>query len=123
MTGVQTCALPIYKDKSKRKERKLHSVLTYKMENKQSGCINRDENAVNNMIKIVNTFIKDKTRPEKFRRDYKFLEEQEIKEESKIKKLVKKKIFNWLANQDLSLKVILAQTILFLMQFLKFFQK
>jgi hypothetical protein len=23
------------------------------------------------MIKIVNTFIKDKTRPEKFRRDYK----------------------------------------------------
>ena len=62
------------------------------------GCVNRDENAVNNMIKIVNTFIKDKTRPEKFRRDYKFSEEQEIKdnsqpkEENKIKRLVKKKI-------------------------------
>jgi hypothetical protein len=27
------------------------------------GYVNRDENAVNNMIKIVNTFIKDKTRP------------------------------------------------------------
>jgi hypothetical protein len=36
---------------------KLHSVLTYKMENGQIGCINRDENAVNNMIKIVNHYI------------------------------------------------------------------
>jgi hypothetical protein len=42
------------KDKTKRKERKIHSVLTFKMEKKQSGCINRDENAVNNMLKIVN---------------------------------------------------------------------
>jgi hypothetical protein len=38
------------------------------------GCINRDENAVNNMIKIVNTYLLNKTRPEKFRRDYKFPE-------------------------------------------------
>lgn len=38
------------------------------------GCINRDKNAVNNMVKIVNSFLKDKTRPEKFRRDYKFPE-------------------------------------------------
>jgi hypothetical protein len=38
------------------------------------GCINRDENAVNNMIKIVNTYFMNKTRPEKFRRDYKFTE-------------------------------------------------
>jgi hypothetical protein len=53
------------------------------------GCVNRDENAVNNMIKIVNTFIKDKTRPEKFRRDYKFPEEQEIKDNSQPKKIVK----------------------------------
>ncbi len=56
------------KDKEKRKERKLHSVLTFKMENKQSGCINRDENAVNNMIKIVNHHIKFKERPLKYRR-------------------------------------------------------
>ncbi len=34
------------------------------------GCINRDENAVNNMIKIVNTYLLNKTRPDKFRRDY-----------------------------------------------------
>jgi len=38
------------------------------------GCINRDVNAVNNMIKIVNTYFMNKTRPEKFRRDYKFTE-------------------------------------------------
>ena len=40
------------------------------MEKKQSGCINRDENAVNNMIKIVNHQIKYKERPLKYRRDY-----------------------------------------------------
>ena len=40
------------------------------MEKKQSGCINRDENAVNNMLKIVNHQIKYKERPLKYRRDY-----------------------------------------------------
>lgn len=43
--------------------RKIHSVLTYKMENNQIGCINRDENAVNNMIKIVQYFLVYKSRP------------------------------------------------------------
>lgn len=42
------------KKKEKIKERKIYVVLTFKMENAQSGCIYRDENAVNNMIKIVN---------------------------------------------------------------------
>jgi hypothetical protein len=86
----------MYLPDKKGTERKIHSILTYQTESKRMGCINRDENAVNNMIKIVNTFIKDKSRPEKFRRDYKFPEEQEIKEkpkeENKIKRLVKKKI-------------------------------
>ena len=36
------------------KIQKIHLVLTYKMENKECGCINRDENTVNNMIKIEN---------------------------------------------------------------------
>jgi hypothetical protein len=54
----------------KEKSRKLHSVLTYKMENKQIGCINRDENAVNNMIKIVNHYLNKKERLLKYRRDY-----------------------------------------------------
>jgi hypothetical protein len=50
-------------------ERKIHSILTYQTESKRMGCINRDENAVNNMIKIVNTYLMNKIRPEKFRRD------------------------------------------------------
>lgn len=57
------------KDKTKRKERKIHAVLTFKIEKKQSVCIDRDENAVNNMIKIVNHQIKYKERPLKYRRD------------------------------------------------------
>ena len=38
------------------------------------GCINRDENAVNNMIKIIKSYLIDKIRPEKYRRCYKFPE-------------------------------------------------
>ena len=40
------------------------------------GCINRDENAVNNMIKLVKHYLRNNERPEKFRRDYKFLDEK-----------------------------------------------
>ena len=54
--------------------RKIHSVLTYQTESKRMGCINRDENAVNNMIKIVKSYIDKKERPEKYRREYKFSE-------------------------------------------------
>jgi hypothetical protein len=39
------------------------------MENKESGCINCDENAVNNMLKIVENQIKNKERPLKYRRE------------------------------------------------------
>jgi hypothetical protein len=42
------------------------------MENKRRGCINRDKNAVLNMVKIVKSFIETKTRPERYRRDYIF---------------------------------------------------
>ena len=51
--------------------RKKHSILTYIMENKRKGCINRDNNAVNNMINITNQFIEDKTRPIHFTRGVK----------------------------------------------------
>lgn len=51
--------------------RKMHSILTYKMENNRKGCINRDRNSVDNMIQIVEQYIKDKTRPYNFRRDVK----------------------------------------------------
>ena len=50
-------------------ERKIHSILRYQTESKRMGCINRDENAVNNMIKIVNNQIKNKERPLKYRRE------------------------------------------------------
>jgi len=51
--------------------RKLHSVLTYQMENKQIGCINRDKNAVYNMEKIVNYYLIYKKRPERYCRTIK----------------------------------------------------
>jgi len=54
--------------------RKLHAVLTYKMENNRYGCINRDINAVKNMKKITDYWLKYKKRPEKYRRDYKLKE-------------------------------------------------
>ena len=60
--------------------RSIHSILTYQTENNRMGCINRDENATNNMIKLVNYFIENKDRPEKFRRDFKF--ETEIKDDN-----------------------------------------
>lgn len=47
---------------------KLHSVLTYKMENNRLGCINRDKNAVFNIKAIVEQWLQDKTRPEAFLR-------------------------------------------------------
>ena len=49
--------------------RELHSVLTYQTENKSKGCINRDENSVNNMIKIVKYYIEHKKRPIKYTRE------------------------------------------------------
>jgi hypothetical protein len=67
----------LYLSDLKGKSRKLHSVLTYKMENEQIGCINRDDNAVNNMIKIVNHYLEKKERPLKYRRNYD-LEKQKV---------------------------------------------
>ena len=63
------CLMDKNKIKEKRKERKIHAVLTYKMENRKRGCINRDENAVNNMIKIVKSQIEKKERPLNYRRE------------------------------------------------------
>jgi hypothetical protein len=45
---------------------KLHSVLTYKMENKRLGCINRDRNAIFNIKKIVTKWLDDRSRPHNF---------------------------------------------------------
>ena len=40
----------LYLPDKKQVIRKLYSVLMYQKENNQSGCINRDENSVNNII-------------------------------------------------------------------------
>jgi hypothetical protein len=68
----------LYLPDKKKTMRKIHSILTYKMENKRKGCINRDDNAVKNMISITDQYLKDRTRPEHFRRgvDLEELEER-----------------------------------------------
>ena len=43
----------LYLEDKTNKLRKLHSVLTYKMENTWKGCINRDYNGCLNMMKIL----------------------------------------------------------------------
>jgi len=51
--------------------RKIHSILTYKMENGRQGCINRDKSAVNSMQYITNYFLKTGERPEIYKRQKK----------------------------------------------------
>ncbi len=62
----------LYLPDKKNIERKMHSILTFKMENKRKGCINRDKNGCKNIQKIFNHYIETGERPEKYKRDYKF---------------------------------------------------
>jgi hypothetical protein len=65
----------VRKSKKTNKIGKIHSVLTFKMENGCRGCINRDRNAVNNMEKIYKHYIRyisqeeETIRPEVFMRE------------------------------------------------------
>ena len=52
------------------KVRKMHSILTYKMENKRNGCINRDKNGCKNIQKLFNYYMEYNERPEKYKRGY-----------------------------------------------------
>ena len=63
--------LKFKKDKSQ-KERKIHSILTYQMENNRKGCINRDKNGCKNIQKVFKSFMETGERPEKYRRGYKY---------------------------------------------------
>lgn len=65
-----------YLQENKDKSRKLHSVLTYKMENNRLGCINRDYNACMNIKKIFQHYIKTGERLLKYRRGYTLDDEQ-----------------------------------------------
>jgi hypothetical protein len=58
----------IYLPDKNKKSRKIHSILTYKMENNRLGCINRDKNGCKNIQKIFEYYIKNNERPEKYRR-------------------------------------------------------
>ena len=68
--------------------RKMHSILTYTTKSKRMGCIDRDNNAVNNMIKLTKKYIQDGTRPMRYRRGVK-LEEGS----NPINSVIHKKIF------------------------------
>ena len=58
----------LYLPDKKNKERKMHSILTYKMENKRNGCINRDKNGCKNIQKVFNYYIENNKRPERYKR-------------------------------------------------------
>ena len=60
----------IYLPDKNKKSRKIHSILTYKMENNRLGCINRDKNGCKNIQKIFEYYIKNNERPEKYRRGH-----------------------------------------------------
>jgi hypothetical protein len=65
--------------------RKLHSVLMYKTDSGNMGCINRDRNAVYNMRKILLHYIKTGERMEKYRRGEKI--EKPQKKNPKLQKI------------------------------------
>jgi hypothetical protein len=58
----------LYLPDKKNKERKMHSILTYKMENKRNGCINRDKNGCKNIQKVFNYYIEYEERPYRYKR-------------------------------------------------------
>ena len=59
-----------FKKDPKQKERKIHSILTYQMENNRKGCINRDKNGCKNIQKVFNSYMETGERPEKYKREY-----------------------------------------------------
>jgi hypothetical protein len=62
----------LYLPDNKNKERKIHSILTYQMENNRKGCINRDKNGCNNIQKVFKSYMETGERPEKYKREYKY---------------------------------------------------
>ena len=49
-------------------ERKLHSVLTYQLQKRRLGCINRDSNGRQNIRKLFHSYMDTGDRPERYRR-------------------------------------------------------
>ncbi len=64
----------MYLPDKKNEMRKIHSILTYQMENTRKGCINRDKNGCKNIQFVFNHYKETGERPDKYRREYKFKE-------------------------------------------------
>ncbi len=64
----------LYLPDLKNKKRKIHSILTYQMENKRKGCINRDKNGCKNIQKLFQSYVLTGDIPLKYRRSYRFPE-------------------------------------------------
>jgi hypothetical protein len=62
----------LYLPDKKGEDRKIHSILTYQMENNRKGCINRDKNGCRNIQYVFNYYKKTGKRPMKYSREYKF---------------------------------------------------
>ena len=78
----------LYLPDRKGKLRKLHSVLTFKMENNRKGCINRDYNGCMNIRKLFNAHMNNEPRPQKYCRGYKLKTANPKKLDSKEFKLL-----------------------------------
>jgi hypothetical protein len=61
----------LYLPDKKGEDRKIHSILTYQMENNRKGCINRDKNGCKNIRYVFNYYKKTGKRPMKYSRQYK----------------------------------------------------
>ena len=61
----------LYLPDKKGEDRKIHSILTYQMENNRKGCINRDKNGCKNIRYVFNYYKKTGKRPMKYSREYK----------------------------------------------------
>ena len=68
---LENLYLKFKKDKHK-KLRKIHSILTYQMENNRKGCMNRDKNGCKNIQKVFQSYLATGERPLRYRREYKF---------------------------------------------------
>ena len=61
-----------FKNDKHQKLRKIHSILTYQMENNRKGCMNRDKNGCKNIQKVFQSYLTTGERPQRYRREYKF---------------------------------------------------
>ena len=61
-----------FKNDKHKKLRKIHSILTYQMENNRKGCMNRDKNGCKNIQKVFQSYLTTGERPLRYRREYKF---------------------------------------------------